>query len=102
MSNNIKDKTHQLCLDILNNEYIKYYLKVKNLYENDKELNNLKAEIKKQKKELSKYRFEKLTFHIKQIKELELKEQNHPLTITYNNTKQEVERLLKPLYDLFK
>jgi len=66
MSNNITVKTRQLCLDILNNEYIKYYLKVKNLYENDNELNNLKAEIKKQKKELSKYRFEELTFHIKQ------------------------------------
>lgn len=99
---NLEKDTYTLINQILETDLVKRYLKAKELYYNDSNLNKLREEIKIRKKKLPSFTNKKLTLQIHQIKELENQLDNNPICITYFNLKNEVENLIQPLKDLFR
>ena len=89
-------------VNIVTKDLFQKYLKVKNLYENDKYLCQLKEKINLEKKQLSKLHQEELFDKIREIKKLEDEYDNYPIYVTYLNLKTRLENLVSPLKDIFK
>ncbi len=100
--NNLKEDTYTLINQILESDLVRKYLKAKDLYYKDINLNKLREEIKLGKKNLPSFHNEELTKQINHLKELESKLDNNPISITYFNLKNEVDDLIQPLKDLFR
>lgn len=99
---NLGKETENLAKQIVDSDLFQKYLKVKNLYENDKYLCQLKEKINLEKKQLSKLHQEELFDKIREIKKLEDEYDNYPIYVTYLNLKTRLENLVSPLKDIFK
>lgn len=99
---NLEKETEDLAKQIVDSDLFQKYLKVKNLYENDKYLCQLKEKINLEKKQLSKLHQEELFDKIREIKKLEGEYDNYPIYVTYLNLKTRLENLVSPLKDIFK
>ncbi len=99
---NLEKETENLAKQIVDSDLFQKYLKVKNLYENDKYLCQLKEKINLEKKQLSKLHQEELFDKIREIKKLEDEYDNYPIYVTYLNLKTRLENLVSPLKDIFK